>query len=487
MAKNDKIPEDVPIDLEVLTKFKKNEEKKRKANIRNIHKSELVKKYGLTGIEKNNIPEELQSEEVIESLEQAIKDIKKYGNPQTFEFIPSEVSKEIIKNKDYIDYINMHRMKSFEDFSKSKFKFLAIPEGMKYCVKCGKYKVKEMYYKNDFYENGYIPFCKDCLMEMGRTFYEEYKTYERELILLCLYTNTIYNKEVADMAIKNLMLKEEKPEMLYHYYRVECFSKGVFSGGKNGGSTFEMSNFEGNIFKFVTPGEHTPLAFFPDQNEGKTVEMKKSEQKDLKNKWGAGFTNDEYARMEQLFNELSRFKSKKNVIQTNALIEYVRLKIKLDNAVGKGDLKEIEKWQKLTDSAAKNAGIRLDQLSAEDMGEGIDSWTTLTELVEEYDSVIPIMPKVKKMPYDDIDFIIWEVINYCRRLMELPEVNYEDVWNYIDDRFLEEMKRRGYTQRQIEEEKKNRKAIFKDLGDNYIEPLWLNPNLKEEEGEDEDV
>ena len=324
-------------------------------------------------------------------------------------------------------------------------------------------------------------------MEMGRTFYEEYKTYERELILLCLYTNTIYNKEVADMAIKNLMLKEEKPEMLYHYYRVECFSKGVFSGGKNGGSTFEMSNFEGNIFKFVTPGEHTPLAFFPDQNEGKTVEMKKSEQKDLKNKWGAGFTNDEYARMEQLFNELSRFKSKKNVIQTNALIEYVRLKIKLDNAVGKGDLKEIEKWQKLTDSAAKNAGIRLDQLSAEDMGEGIDSWTTLTELVEEYDSVIPIMPKVKKMPYDDIDFIIWEVINYCRRLMELPEVNYEDVWNYIDNRFLEEMKRRGYTQRQIEEEKKSRKAIFKDLGDNYIEPLWLNPNLKEDEGEEEDV
>ena len=89
--------------------------------------------------------------------------------------------------------------------------------------------------------------------------------------------------------------------------------------------------------------------------------------------------------------------------------------------------------------------------------------------------------------YDDIDFIIWEVVNYCRRLMELPEVDYKDVWNYIDERFLEEMKRRGYTERQIEKEKEQRHAIFKELGDNYIEPLWLNPNLQEEEGEEEDV
>ena len=93
---------------------------------------------------------------------------------------------------------------------------------------------------------------------------------------------------------------------------------------------------------------------------------------------------------------------------------------------------------------------------------------------------------MKKMPYDDIDFIIWEVVNYCRRLMELPETNYEDVWKYIDERFVSEMKRRGYDSDQIRKEKRERNAVFKELGDNYIEPLWLNPNLEDSPEEDEE-
>lgn len=477
--------EGTPMDLSIIADLKKKGKKRAKNSTKAANKTKLIQKYGLTGIEENTIPIELQTDEVIQRMEKTINDIKKYGNPEAYEFIPSEVADELEDNKDYLEFVKKNE--TFEKFKQQKKLYVAIPKYMVYCCKCGGYKHDGLFYSSTEYASGYLPFCKDCIMKMCRKFYKKYNSLEKTLILICLYTNTVYDKEVADMAIKNMMLKEDDPGLMYHYYRVECLSQGIFTQFSKIGKTFEMSNFEGNIFKFVEPGEGTPLAFFEDQNEGKSVEIKRNEMTDLKNKWGVGFTTDEYARMEKLFDELAKFKSKKNVIQTNALIEYVRLKIKLDDAVGKGDLKEIEKWQKLTDSAAKNAGVRLDQLTAEDMGEGIDSWTTLVELVEEYDSVIPIMPKVKKMPYDDIDFIIWEVVNYCRRLMELPEVDYKDVWNYIDERFLEEMKRRGYTTKQIEKEKEQRNAVFKELGDNYIEPLWLNPNLKEEEGEEEDV
>ena len=474
-----------PIDLGIMADLKKSNKKAIRKSAKATNKKKLIDKYGLTGIDKNNIPLELQSKDIVNRLQKTLSDIKKYGNAETFEFIPSEVANEVIEMEDYIKFVKKSdNKKTFKD---SKKTYLAIPENYVYCCRCGGYKNNDFFYENDMYANGHLPYCKDCLIEMAGEFYKKYHTLERTLILMCLYTNTIYHKEIADMAIKNLMLKDDKPEMIYHYYRIECFTRKIFTTLTKNGKTFETSNFEGNIFKFVDVGEDTPVAFFEDQNETKNIELKKTELSDLKNKWGTGFTQDEYQRMEKLFNELSKFKSKKNVIQTNALIEYVRLKIKLDAAVGRGDLKEIEKWQKLTDSAAKNAGIRLDQLSAEDFGEGVDSWTTLVELVEEYDTVIPIMPKMKKMSYDDIDFIIWEVVNYCRRLMELPEVDYQDVWEYIDERFLEEMKRRGYTERQIQKEKEERHAIFKDLGDNYIEPLWLNPNLKEEEGDEEDV
>ena len=273
--------------------------------------------------------------------------------------------------------------------------------------------------------------------------------------------------------------------MLYTYYRIELSQYNNKYNIPAERLTFEHSNFSGNIFKFVGDNDFVPVAFFEEQNVD-LIERSKKKQNEIVKKWGPGFTPEEYDRMEALFNELSKFKSKKNIIQTNALVEYVRLKVKLDGAIGKGELSEIEKWQKLTDSAAKNAGIKLDQLTAEDFGEGVDSWTTLVELVEEYDSVIPIMPKMKKMPYDDIDFIIWEVVNYCRRLMELPEINYEDVWKYIDERFVSEMKRRGYDSDQIRKEKRERNAVFKELGDNYVEPLWLNPNLEDSPEEDEE-
>ena len=35
-------------------------------------------------------------------------------------------------------------------------------------------------------------------------------------------------------------------------------------------------------------------------------------------------------------------------------------------------------------------------------------------------------------------------------------------------------------------EKRERNAVFKELGDNYVEPLWLNPNLEDSPEEDEE-
>lgn len=468
----------IPIDPDALKKA--DEKKKQHQKTRN--KNELIAKYGASGIVKNNISEEFQSADLIKRLEKTLAEIKKYGNAEMYSFIPAEVAKDFKESELYLEYLGN---KKNTDISNATGEYLAFPKDTIYCKKCGGFKKSYLFYQSmEKTENGYLCICKDCLKKMAEDFYEKYKNLEHTLLLMCLYTNCIYNQEIANLAIKNLQIKEDNPNTVYTYYRIELNHKMDSPRYVPEENTFEYSNFEGNIFKFVDVNEKTPTAYFENQNVD-AVEIKKKKMTSMINKWGSGFSPEEYERMENLFEELSKFKSKKNIIQTNALIEYVRLKVKLDGAIGKGDLKEIEKWQKLTDSAAKNAGIKLDQLTAEDFGEGIDSWTALVELIEEYDSVIPIMPKIKKMPYDDIDFIIWQVVNYCRRLMEMPEVDYEDLWKYIDERFITEMKRRGYTDKEIEKERQERNAVFKELGDNYIEPLWLNPNLEQSE-EDED-
>lgn len=473
-----------PIDLEALADVNSKQAKNAMKSIDARNTSVLKSKYGASGISKNNIPEDLQSGEFVEKIEKILKEIKKYGNVETHSFIPAQLAKDI---KDYKDHLTfLAGTGNNGAFYREDGKFIAVPENYIYCEKCGGYKREKQFFRsNEKTATGFLNICRDCLKQMCAEFYEKYKDLERTLLLMCLYTNTIFNIEVAELAIKNLELKEDKPNMIYQYYRVELNLFNNKCMDIDDKTTFEFSNFDGNIFKFIEPHERVAVAFFPNQNE-ETIELTKRKTSAMVKKFGPGFTTDEYNRMEQLYEELSKFKSKKNTIQTNALIEYVRFKVKLDCAIGKGDLKDIEKWQKMADNAAKNAGIKLDQLTAEDFGEGVDSWTNLVELVEEYDSVIPLMPKVKKMAYDDIDFIIWQVINYGRRLVEMPEIEYEDIWKFIDERFIEEMKRRGYNDKEIKTERKERNAIFKDLGDNYIEPLWLNPNLVSESDEEEE-
>lgn len=489
----------VPVDKDLLKNAQDYTKKRRATQLKMNADARLIDEYGITGVAKNNIPQEFQNPEFVEKMEKLIKEIKKYGNVETYKIVPKEFAADIEKYQDELKFIGARgQERGIDEILKTKKgerEFLMIPAHTFFCVKCGGYRDTNMYFESaDNTVNGNLHICKDCLQQMCKDFYKEYKDYEHTLLMMCLYTNFIFIQDVADKAIKNLKGNKDNVGMLYAYYRAE-YNFGTYGtrekGLRESKNTFEYSNFEGNIFKFVNISDKVPVCYFEDQNitEKPTVKVTTkngSITNAMKKKWGAGFKAEEYGKMEELFNELSKFKSKRNIIQTNAIIEYVRLKVKLDEAIGKGDLKDIEKWQKMTDTAAKNAGIKLDQLTAEDFGEGVDSWTGLVEMVEEYNSVIPIMPKMKKMPYDDIDFIIWQVVNYCRRLVELPEVEYEDIWKFIDDRFIQEMKRRGYTPEQIKQERKDRKAIFKELGDNYTEPLWLNPNLQETEEEDLD-
>ena len=140
----------------------------------------------------------------------------------------------------------------------------------------------------------------------------------------------------------------------------------------------------------------------------------------------------------------------------------------------------------MADKAADNAQLKVKQLTG-DFGDGVDSFAQLAETVEEYYSAIPTLPKTRKMPYDDMDFLIWQNVNYIRRLEGKPEASYEDIYRFYDEELTKKMRDSGMTDDQIEQAKNERNAIFQDLSDTYQEPLWLLPTLgdDDEEGDDE--
>ena len=449
-------------------------------------KAELLKRYGITGISKNNVPQIMAEKETIKSLRKLADQLERYGSIELYEFVPSELNLESNALKDSL----LSLMKK-EDAKVSKSTYVAIPKSHIQCGICAKYKEAEgMFFKHpedNATGDKYIHICKSCIEKYCKNFYASYENVMYVILVLCQLTNVIFVQSAAKMAEKSWSGKQAKPEEIYKYYMSEL--KYGWLNKETAPSSmleFRNSNFEGDILSFSEHHPATPKVFIEALNEG-LVNKKSNKVEDnssLESKWGTGFSQQEYAQLEQEYEKLEKFLPKKTELHIEALKKYVIYSLKEKSALAKGDLKEVKEWNSLADKAADNAQLKIKQLS-ENFGAEVDGFAKLVETVEEYDSIIPTLPKARKMPYDDIDFIIWEIVNYIRRLEGKPETTYEEVYAFIDDALTKKMVDSGLTSEQIEKEKIKRNAVFHDLSENYNEPLWLFPDSDEDEDEED--
>ena len=375
----------------------------------------------------------------------------------------------------------------------SKGTYIAIPKNHIQCQRCTTFKeLKAYFYKHpdrSVSKDGYIHICKQCLGDYCRELYLSYSSVIYTILTVCQLANVIFVLDVAKMAEKSWKDRQEKVEEIFKYYMSEL--NYVWLNREDAPTSmleFRNSNFEGDIFSFAEHHPATPKVFIKELNKDlvKKVETNsENQQTELEMKWGKGFDLQEYKQLEQEYEKLEKFLPKKTELHIEALKKYIIYSLKEKIALAKGDLKDVKEWNTLADKAADNAQLKIKQLS-DNFGAEVDGFAKLVEAVEEYDSVIPVLPKVRKMPYDDIDFIIWEAVNYNRRLEGKPETTYEEVYNFIDEELTKKMVDLGFTEEQIQKEKEKRNATFNDLADNYIEPLWMVPDEDEEDEGDEE-
>jgi len=209
---------------------------------------------------------------------------------------------------------------------------------------------------------------------------------------------------------------------------------------------------------------------------------------ELVEKYGYGHPAEDYYNFERKYNKLTIGYREKTSLHTEGLITYIIHKVKEETATANGDVTEAEKWSRMTKTDATSAKINVSQLSKSDITGGIDLIPQLAEAMEERLSLIPVMPKLRAIPYDDADMIIWALTNYNRRLEEKPEVSYAEVYGFYDN-FLEEYFRdeKGLAPEQVEIEKKKRNNVFKDLGERYYEPIYDSEKEENENREDIEV
>lgn len=326
----------------------------------------------------------------------------------------------------------------------------------KHCSCCGEEKSLSEFYmsKSPLHAlDGKTPICKDCVIkssvdpDTNKINEDRFKNILRQI-------DKPFYKDNLQSAI-NQFKKENShvpdEEVIYHGDMIiRLYMKNIATLRQVSSKSYEDSEKDGFFQKHSTVIQKTKKAEYK-----KDLAKKKNEEiisvdedafevtQEMIDMFGEGFTRLEYKKMLKKYNDMT----KTYVIQTNlhkeALLTYVRFKVKEEIATAKGDVQEAQKWYQAAQDAAEKAKITPRQLTKEDLQGGITSFSEIFKAVEQAVDVIPILPQFKYRPNDALDFVIWCYINYARDLQGLPQCSYEDVYKFYDKKKNEYLEQYG--------------------------------------------
>lgn len=273
----------------------------------------------------------------------------------------------------------------------------------KICVKC----LKEKHPINDFFisygdwfGDGRIAYCKDCLKDGLDE--ENEKSVQRILRMI----DRPYKYDSWQKA------KDSDKDTLGTYLKDLAFNFKY--------ETWEDSIFDPEYIDSKNRKNNNPQSFVVTD--------------ELIDKWGVGYSPQEYDFFERKYNILKNNYQEKTSMHREGLLNYIRFRVKEEMSTAEGDVKAAKEWGQLASKAAQDAKINPSQLSKADLSDGLDTFGQLVRTVEQHEDIIPILPQFKARPHDKPDFTMLCYINYIRDLKGLPLAKYEDIYQFYEER-----------------------------------------------------
>lgn len=290
------------------------------------------------------------------------------------------------------------------------------------CTSCGKYRPRRDYYisYNEMHSlTGVLPYCKICIRKM---------------------CNDKFNNIDKDKTLR-MLRTIDRP------YIDSIWKKVVKQGGANAiGNYLRLINLpQYREFKWLDSDmdklDERETKIKPPLTELKNTEPVKTEiekfedfevTNDIIALFGNGYTEEEYYYMWNKYEFLRGNYTEQTSMHTEALVTYVRYKVKEEMAVAAGKPTEAKTWGELAMKQADKAKINPNQLSKADLQGGLSTIGEIAQAVEQNIDIIPILPQFRYRPNDAVDFCIWNYINYARNLEGKPLVEYKDVYKFYD-------------------------------------------------------
>lgn len=284
-----------------------------------------------------------------------------------------------------------------------------------YCIQCEKDRPKKSSFyntKNKMYANtGKIPICKNCLKSMVN--YDDMESIYSILRQFDIMFDITYWEKAVES-------------------RNDTFGKYMTMA--NSLPQFDNATWKNSVFEISTKKEETIV----EETETVVLPTRQKEEfdvtDDILNKWGFGYQPEEYKAFESKYHMLKNNYQEKTAMHTEALLTYIRYRVKEELATAKGDSKSAKEWGTLAKDAATAAKINPSQLSKSDLSDGLDTFGQLVRTVEQAVDIIPILPKFKRKPQDEVEFTILCYINYVRDLKGLPPAKYEEIYQFYEER-----------------------------------------------------
>lgn len=289
------------------------------------------------------------------------------------------------------------------------------------CTACGKFKPKTEFYisYNEMHAaNGVLPYCKTCIRNMCNNSMGEL---DREKTLRMLRT---IDRPYIDFIWNKVVTKEGKNKI------------GTYLRMINLQQYRNLKWKDGDLNALERPSEIKPA--LTDMKNVEPIKTEIEKFKDFKvtddiiKLFGNGFTDEEYFHMNNKYQFLSANYTEQTNMHTEALITYVRYKVKEEMAIANDRAADAKTWGELAMKQAERAKINPNQFSKADLQGGLTTIGEIAQAVEQEKDIIKILPKFRFRPNDAVDFCIWNYINYARELEGKPTVEYKDVYKFYD-------------------------------------------------------
>lgn len=306
----------------------------------------------------------------------------------------------------------------------------------KTCTCCGEDKSLNDYYKSNSYSNRHtkkMAVCKDCTIKIFENYRKIYKKdIKKSIIETCRLLDMYFEDSVYDATMLEVVGTKNPPIRRY------ITKVNSMSGIKD--LTFIDSKINTEIAQKEVEGEITVSS--------KMIE-----------KWNEGHPIELYSQFDKFYNEIAPVYDVDNPLRKMYLIQFIKNTVLSDYYLSKGEIKKAQDYGKMAKDTADAGQLSPKEFSKISSG-GLSSVSEIIKLVEQEVDIVSVMPQYQQQPKDKLDFVIWCFINYLRRLEDLPEVEYKDLWEFYN---------------KMEEDKKNE---ILDFSKKIIE--------KDEEFEDED-